>query len=222
MSARVLLLCGGLFVFAAGIVALLESRLGLSPWDVLHQGLAKHTLLSFGAATVVVSILVLAVAWSLGGEVRIGTVANAFLTGAFIQLLIWFPGVANLAHAPVGVRISLLVAGILLMGAGTGLYLGADLGAGPRDSLMVVGARRTPFRIGVVRAGLELGALAAGFALGGTVGIGTVAFAVAIGPSVELSFWLLAHSPLARVDGAGVPRRSRRRGRRCRELWERA
>nr|MDQ2981803.1 hypothetical protein [Actinomycetota bacterium] len=78
-----------------------------------------------------------------------------------------------------------------------GLYLGADLGAGPRDSLMVVGARRTPFRIGVVRAALELCALAVGFALGGTVGVGTVAFALGIGPVVELVFWLLERSSLA-------------------------
>ena len=83
------------------------------------------------------------------------------------------------------------------MGVGTALYLGAGLGAGPRDSLMVVGAQRTRFRIGVVRATLELCALAAGVALGGTFGVGTVAFAVGIGPSVELSFWLLASSPLA-------------------------
>jgi uncharacterized membrane protein YczE len=200
LPARIAYLCFGLFVFAAGIVALLESRLGLSPWDVLHQGLAKHTPLSFGAANVVVGIAVLVVALLLGGHVRIGTLANAFLTGAFIQLLVWFPGVSDLAHTHVGIRVGLLVVGVALMGAGTALYIGADLGAGPRDLLMVVGATRTPLRIGVVRALLELSALGAGAALGGTVGVGTVVFALGIGPIVELSFWLLARSPLARRD----------------------
>jgi uncharacterized protein len=200
LSARVALLCAGLFVFAAGIVALLESRLGLSPWDVLHQGLARHTPLSFGAATIVVSVVVVVLAWCLGGEVTVGTVANALLVGGFVQLLVWVPGVEDLAGTDVGIRTALLVVGVVLMGAGTGLYLGADLGAGPRDLLMVVGARRTPLRIGAVRAALELGALGAGAALGGTVGVGTVAFALGIGPLVELSFWALARSPFAVQD----------------------
>ncbi len=135
--------------------------------------------------------------------------------------------VAALAAEPLRVRVALLAAGLALMGAGTGLYLGADLGAGPRDSLMVVGARRTPFRIGLVRAVLELGALGAGFALGGTVGVGTVAFAVAIGPSVELSFSLLERSPLA-LERAPCDPDTRpaacvvRGGHRSRAAWERA
>ena len=112
------------------------------------------------------------------------------------------------------------------MGVGSGLYLGADLGAGPRDSLMVVGARRTPFRIGVVRVALELSALGGGLLLGGTIGIGTAAFAFGIGPAVEGSFWLLERSPLARghKTGCGSGGRSEAlvRGdrRRCREAWE--
>jgi uncharacterized membrane protein YczE len=193
---RLGVLVAGLFVFAAGIVALLESGLGLSPWDVLHQGLAEHTPLSFGEANIVVSVVVLAVAWLLGARIGIGTLANAVLVGSFVVLLSSLQPVAALADEPLAVRAGLLVAGLVLMGAGTGVYLGADLGAGPRDSLMVVGAYRTRLRIGLVRATLEFSALVVGFALGGTVGIGTVAFAVAIGPSVELSFWLLRRSPL--------------------------
>lgn len=194
LRARLVLLFAGLFLFAAGIVSLLESRLGLSPWDVLHQGLARHSPLSFGAGNIVVSVIVVTVAWLLGARIGVGTVANAVLVGVFVQLLSSIHSIAALADAPLHVRAALLVAGLGLMGVGTGLYLGADLGAGPRDSLMVVGALRTPFRIGVVRAALELGALAAGFVLGGTVGVGTVAFAISIGPSVELSFWLLERS----------------------------
>jgi uncharacterized membrane protein YczE len=222
IRARLILLVVGLFLFAAGIVALLESRLGLSPWDVLHQGLARHTPLTFGEANIAVSVIVVAVAFRLGAHIGIGTVANAILVGSFVQLLSSIGSVAALAQTPLSVRLVLLLAGLVFMGVGTGLYLGADLGAGPRDSLMVVGARRTPFRIGVVRATLELAALVVGFALGGTVGIGTVAFAAGIGPSVELSFWLLERSPLAvarRSTGGRGPLDPNVRC--CQEAWER-
>ncbi len=196
-AVRLPLLVFGLFAFAAGIVALLESGLGLSPWDVLHQGLAERTRLSFGEANIAVSILVLAVARVLGARVGVGTLANAFLVGSFVQLLTGVEAISALSDRGLGSRIALLVIGIALMGIGSGFYLGAGLGAGPRDSLMVVGAERTRLRIGVVRGALELTALAVGFALGGTVGIGTVAFALLIGPAVEGSFWLLERASLA-------------------------
>jgi len=197
LRARVGGLVLGLFLFAAGIVALLESRLGLSAWDVLHQGIARHTPLSFGEANVAVSIVVLGVAWLLGARIGVGTVANALLVGGFVQLLSSLPAVAALAQAPLVARAVMLPVGLALLGAGSGLYLGAGLGAGPRDSLMVVAARRTPLRIGAVRALIELSAMTVGWALGGTVGIGTLLATVGIGPSVEVSFWLLARSPLA-------------------------
>ena len=190
-------------MFAAGIVALLESRLGLSPWDVLHQGIAKHSPLSFGEANIVVGVVVLAAAWLLGARVGIGTVANAVLIGVFIDRLISIGWVSGLSHDRLGVRIGLLVAGIAVIGLGSGFYLSANLGAGPRDSLMVVGARRTGIRIGVVRAAIELSALVAGFVLGGRVGAGTLAFAVLIGPSVEVAFWSLLRTGLAE-PGPGV------------------
>jgi uncharacterized membrane protein YczE len=197
LRARLAVLLFGLVLFGTGVVCLLESRLGLSPWDVLHQGLARHSPLSFGEASIAVSLAVVVVAWLLRAPIGIGTIANALFVGGTIEVLTLLPAVTRLAHDPLGVRIGLLVVGLVLIGAGSGLYLGANLGAGPRDSLMVVGAQRTPLRIGVVRALLELGALGAGIALGGTVGVGTVAFALLIGPSVEASFWALARSPLA-------------------------
>jgi uncharacterized membrane protein YczE len=197
LPARVTVLVVGLFLFAVGIVFLLESRLGLAPWDVLHQGIAKHSPLSFGEANLATSLSVVALAWLLGARVGPATVANAVGVGGMIVLLTAVDAIEDLAHQPLPVRMVLLAAGVVLMGIGSGLYLGANLGAGPRDSLMVVGAERTPLRIGLVRAALELSALAAGVALGGTVGAGTVAFAILIGPSIELSFWALERSPLA-------------------------
>ena len=196
-AARGSSLVAGLFLFAFGIVMILESKLGLSPWDVLNQGLSKHTPLSFGIANVVIAVVVLLVAWSLGGRPGIGTVANAVLIGSIIQGLTSIHALTALSHDGLPVRIPLLVAGIWLIGPATAFYIGADLGAGPRDTLMLVGAHRTRFRVGVVRATIELGALSAGIALGGTFGVGTVAFALLIGPVIESSFALLARSPLA-------------------------
>jgi uncharacterized protein len=187
----------GLFLFGLAIVFILESKLGLSPWDVLNQGIAKHSPLSFGMANVVVALIVLCIAWSLGGKPGVGTVANALLVGSFIQLLTAIHFLSRLAHDGLSVRIPLLVVGIVLIGPATAFYIGADFGAGPRDTLMLVGARRTRFRIGVVRGTLELCALVAGSLLGGTFGVGTVAFALLVGPIVEASFDVLARTPLA-------------------------
>ena len=204
-GARYASLVFGLFIFAVAIVLILESKLGLSPWDVLNQGLAKHSPLSFGMANVAVGVVVLFIGWSLGGRPGVGTVANAVLVGVFIQLLTAIDAIDRLQHDALGVRIALLVAGIVLIGPASAFYIGADLGAGPRDTLMLVGARRTRFRIGIVRATLEICALAVGIVLGGTFGVGTVLFALLIGPIIEASFAALARTPLAVASPAPVP-----------------
>jgi uncharacterized membrane protein YczE len=196
-------LVGGLFLFACGIVALLESDLGLSPWDVLNQGIQRHSALSFGAANVVIGLLVLFLAWGLGQPPGIGTVANAVLIGIFIELLLAVPGIDELSDQPLGVRVGLLAFGLALFGVGSAFYIGAAMGAGPRDSLMLVLSHRTGARIGVVRAAIEISVLVVGIALGGTFGVGTVAFALLIGPIIETSFGLLARAPLAE-PGADV------------------
>jgi uncharacterized protein len=198
-------LVAGLFLFAVSIVMQLESELGLSPWDTLHQGIAKHTPLSFGAANIVVGAVVLAIAWGLGAKIGIGTVANAVLIGAFIQALAAIPQVDDLSSQPLGVRIALLAVSMPIVGLGSALYIGAWFGAGPRDSLMVVLGRRTGIRLGVVRTAIELCALAAGWALGGTVGVGTVVFALGIGPAVEAGFWALQRSRFGETAAIPVP-----------------
>lgn len=205
VAVRLTSLAFGLFVFAVAIVLILESKLGLSPWDVLNQGLAKHTPLSFGMANVAVGLTVLLLGWSLGGRPGVGTIANAVLVGTFIQGLTAVHAVTALAHDGLGVRIPLLLVGIWLIGPASAFYIGADLGAGPRDTLMLVGARRTKHRVGLVRAVLEVCALAGGIALGGTFGIGTVLFAVLVGPVVESSFSLLQRSPLAAAVPSHTP-----------------
>lgn len=197
LGVRVSSLALGLFLFAVGIVGILESKLGLSPWDVLNQGIARHTPLSFGEANIAVALVVLVGAWRLRAPIGFGTVANAILVGTFIDLILRLSSVELLSHDALAIRVVLLFGGIALIGVGTAFYIGASLGAGPRDSLMLELTRRGRYRIGLVRTGIEACALAAGFALGGTVGIGTLAFALGIGPAVEASFWLLGRSPLA-------------------------
>jgi uncharacterized membrane protein YczE len=200
---RSIWLVTGLFLCALGILAFLESKLGLPPWDVLHQGIAKHTPLSFGFANEAVALVVLVVAWLLGARLGPGTVANAALIGLFVALVEPLHVVQQLETWPVGARLALLVLGLAMFGAGTAFYIGAAMGAGPRDSLMLVGAARTGARIGVTRAALEGSVLVGGFLLGGRVGLGTVLFALAIGPAVEASFWAASRSPL--VASANPP-----------------
>ena len=190
----------GLFLFAFGIVLLLESELGLSPWDVLNQGVSEHTSLSFGTANIAIAVVVLVLAWALGTRIGPGTVANAILIGLMVDGLLAIDVVDALSESSLTARITFMVVGILIIGIGSGLYIGAGLGAGPRDSLMLVAARRAGVRIGAARVTIEVVVTVVGFALGGTVGIGTLAFAFGIGPAVELSFWLLEHSPLADAE----------------------
>jgi uncharacterized membrane protein YczE len=156
-------------------------------------------------ANVAVGLTVLLLAWALGGAPGLGTLANAVLVGVFIQGLVEIDAVVHLQHQSLGVRAVLLVAGIVLIGPASAFYIGADFGAGPRDTLMLVGARRTGRRVGVVRATLEVCALAIGIVLGGTFGIGTIAFALLVGPIVEAGFWLLEHSPLALAAPGPAP-----------------
>ncbi|MGI8973373.1 MAG: YczE/YyaS/YitT family protein [Gaiella sp.] len=195
---RSLALVVGLFLFALGIVMQLEAELGLSPWDVLNQGISDRSTLSFGTANIAVALVVLVAAWSLGARVGPGTIANAILIGLFVDALLRVDAITRLSGQPLGVDLALTIGGILVIGLGSGLYIGAGLGAGPRDSLMLVGARRTGARIGAVRVALEVAVTVVGFVLGGMVGIGTLAFAFGIGPAVELGFGLLVLLGLAR------------------------
>lgn len=170
----------GLFLFGAGAALQVQSGLGLSPWDVLHQGIATRTPLSIGAATIIVSFLVL-LAWiPLAQKPGVGTLANAVVIGLAIDVVMAVvPAPGDLAA-----RWLLLVSGILLVGVGSGLYIGVHLGPGPRDGLMTGIAARGP-SIRAARTGVEAVALVAGWLLGGTVGVGTVLFSLTIGPVVQ-------------------------------------
>ena len=196
-ASRIAWLVIGLFLCACGVVCFLESELGLPPWDVLHQGLAEQLGISFGAANLLVSVVVLVLVWRLRARIGLGTVMNATLVGSFVIVLTALDSVDALSDGSLAARIGLLAVALFCFGVGSAFYICASLGAGPRDSLMLVISQRLGVRLGAARTGLELGALAVGFLLGGTVGVGTLVFAVGIGPVVELSFWLLGRTPLA-------------------------
>ena len=206
LSLRVPSLFLGLVLIAVAIVSLLESGLGLAPWDVFHLGVAEHSPLTIGTASIVVGLAVLCVSWGLGQPPGFGTVANAIVIGVVVDALLSVGWIAELSERGLPPRAGLLAAGVALFGLGTACYIGAGLGAGPRDSLMLVLSRRAGFRIAVVRASIEITVLVTGWALGGTAGLGTLAVAFLLGPSVEGSFWLFVRLGLAeRVGALGVP-----------------
>jgi uncharacterized membrane protein YczE len=197
LPVRLVALLGGLLLFGLAIVLMLESGLGLPPWDVLHQGIARHTPLTLGVASIAVGIVILAVAWIAGQPPGFGTVANAVVIGAAIDLLQAIDAVDRLSEAGLPARIAMLAAGVLLFGVGSAFYIGAGFGAGPRDSLMIALSRRTGRRIGLVRATMEITVLVSGVALGGVAGVGTLTLALLVGPVVELAFWILLRLGIA-------------------------
>ncbi len=194
---RLAALFGGLVLFGLAIVFMLESRLGLPPWDVLHFGIARHTPLSLGVSGIVVGSILVAVTWLAGSPPGFGTIANTIVIGVSIDVLRSVDAIDSLSESVLGIRIALLAAGVLLFGVGSAFYIGAEMGAGPRDSLMMVLSRWTGQRIGLVRAAMEITVLISGLALGGIAGIGTLTLAILVGPVVELAFWSLVKLRLA-------------------------
>lgn len=183
LSRRLTQLVVGLVLFGVGIGMMLQSDWGLPPWDVLHQGLAEQFGLSVGVWSILISFVVL-LAWiPLHERYGIGTVLNALIIGVAIDLAaLMFPAPVSLFW-----RIVMNLGGIVLIGLASGMYIGANLGPGPRDGLMTAIARRGP-SIRKTRWGIEIVVLIIGILLGGTFGPGTVAFALLIGPIVQ---WFL-------------------------------
>jgi uncharacterized membrane protein YczE len=183
LSRRLVQLVVGLVLFGVGIGMMLQSDWGLPPWDVLHQGLAEQFGLSVGIWSILISFVVL-IAWlPLHERYGLGTLLNALIIGVVIDVAaLVFPAPADLFW-----RIVMNLGGIVLIGLASGMYIGANLGPGPRDGLMTAIARRGP-SIRVTRWAIEILVLITGILLGGTFGPGTVAFALLIGPIVQ---WFL-------------------------------
>jgi uncharacterized membrane protein YczE len=177
----------GLSVFGAGDALLVASELGNSPWTVFAQGFGEQTGLGVGGATIVVSMFVLLLWIPLRQRPGLGTIMNALWIGLAIDATL-----ALLPDAiPLAVRLVMIPVGIALVGLGSGFYLTSRLGPGPRDGLMTGLHRRTGLSLRLVRACIEVSAVAVGFLLGGTAGVGTLAFALLIGPAVQAGVYAL-------------------------------
>ena len=174
-------LVGGLALYGASMGLQIEAALGLAPWDVLHEALHLRTGLSYGTVTALVSVVVLLCWVPMRQRPGVGTVANVLVISVSVDVALY------LLPTPqqLGVRAAMLVAGIVLNGFATAAYIGVRLGPGPRDGLMTGIAARSAFSLRVVRTGIEVVVLITGWLLGGTVGIGTAAYALLIGPLAQ-------------------------------------
>ena len=178
-------LIAGLYLFGLGIAFQIRATLGLAPWDVFGQGLANITGLSFGLATVLASALILLLWIPLKQKPGLGTIFNALLIGPFIDLSLRF--VPSAADWGIVGQVGWYVLGMAIIALGTGVYIGARLGPGPRDGLMTGSVKKFGKPVWIVRTVLEGGATLIGLALGGPVGLGTLLFVVGIGPMVQVS-----------------------------------
>ncbi|MFH8801467.1 YitT family protein [Streptomyces sp. NPDC017936] len=202
---RLVRLYCGLALYGASSALLVEAGLGLEPWNVLHQGLAERTGLTIGVVSIVVGAAVLLLWIPLRQRPGLGTVSNVFVVGiAMDGALALVPEAHSLA-----VRVPLLLAGVVLNGAATGLYIAAGFGPGPRDGLMTGLHRRTGRSIRLMRTAVEVAVVVTGFALGGTIGVGTLLYAVSIGPLAQVFlrvFAVPAASDGSTVVSSGSPR----------------
>lgn len=197
MGRRLTQLVVGLVAFGAGIGLMLQSGLGVPPWDVLHQGLAVRFGLTVGIWSVIVSVVVLLLWIPLRERFGVGTLLNALIIGVTIDLTAALVPEAD--NAVVGWV--MLLSGVVVIAVATGMYIGANLGPGPRDGLMTGIAKRGP-SIRLTRAVIEITVLALGWILGGTFGWGTVVFAFGIGPLVQV---FMPRWDLAGADGSRRP-----------------
>ncbi|GAA3551422.1 membrane protein YczE [Nocardioides daeguensis] len=181
---RLVQLYVGLWLYGVSLALMVLGDLGLAPWDVLHSGFIRHVPLTLGQAVVLFSFVVLVLWVPLREKPGLGTLSNALVVGVSADVTL------GMFDAPdsLPARIALMAGGIVLCGLATALYIGAQLGRGPRDGLMTGLTRRTGLSIRLVRTGLEVVVVAIGLVLGGTLGLGTVLFALTIGPIAQ---WMM-------------------------------
>src|SRR5690242_12447849 len=194
MRLRLVQLYGGLVLYGVSSSLLVLADLGLDPWDVFHQGLSRTIGLAIGTWAILVGVVVLLLWIPLRQRPGVGTLSNVVLVGLTMDVVL---GHVHAPHA-MAARIACLVSGVFLNGVATGAYIGAGLGPGPRDGLMT-GLAARGHSIRVVRTGIEVIVLASGWLLGGTLGVGTVVYALAIGPLAHIFI------PLLRIDEPAVP-----------------
>lgn len=183
----------GLVLYGVSIGLMVRGNVGLAPWDVLHSGLIEHLPMTLGTAVIVMSFVVLLLWIPLKEQPGIGTIANALVIGYSADATLWLLDEPRALAA----RVALMVGGVVLCGLASGLYIGAQLGRGPRDGLMTGLHRRTGLSLRLVRTLLEVAVVLVGLGLGGVLGVGTVVYALAIGPLTQLflPYFLIALPP---------------------------
>lgn len=182
----------GLVLFGVGIAVMVVANLGLSPWEVLHQGISRNTGIPIGTVGIITGVLVLVLWIPLHERIGIGTILNVILIGLVVDLAIWFmPETID----ETWLRWILMLGGTVAIAFGSGLYIGTGLGPGPRDGLMM-GLQRKGINVGIARIGIEVSVLVIGWLMGGTVGVGTVVFAFGVGPLVAVFLPRLSLEPL--------------------------
>ena len=185
----------GLFLYGVSLALMVRGALGLAPWDVLHSGFIRHVPMTLGQAVVLFSFVVLVLWIPLREMPGLGTISNAVVVGLSADVTL---AVLDRPDSIAG-RLGLMVSGVLLCGLASALYIGAQLGRGPRDGLMTGLSRRTGLSLRLVRTGLEVSVVVIGLLLGGVLGVGTVVYALAIGPLTQLML------PWFTVDLSGSP-----------------
>jgi uncharacterized membrane protein YczE len=179
---RLVQLYAGLVIFAFGEALIIQARLGVMSWDVLHQGLTKHLGLTIGQWSIIVGALVLLLWIPMREKPGLGTLSNVVVIGPVLDLFLsWVPATTSMAW-----RVTMLMTGIFINGLATAAYIGARLGSGPRDGLMTGLVRLTRWSVGWIRTAIELSVVVAGFLLGGNLNVGTVIFVLTIGPIVHV------------------------------------
>ncbi|MCC6376605.1 MAG: hypothetical protein IT191_06260 [Microbacteriaceae bacterium] len=202
MTRRWFQLMFGLSLYGMAIAMMIRAALGIAPWDVLAQGISIHSGIEFGWVSVMVSLVVLLLWIPIKQRLGIGTVLNALLIGPWAQLWLWL---IPEKQDDLVVRIGLFAMGLILLGIATGLYIGARFGPGPRDGLMTGLHKKLGVKIWIVRTSIEIVVLIIGWILGGNVGLGTVVFALLVGPLVHFTMPLL-HVPEPRTEPRSEPR----------------
>ena len=200
-AAEFALLMVALALFALAMVLSLQSDLGANSWTVFHHGISLQTPLTLGAVGIVIGLLILGASWAMGIKPGLGTVANMIFVGVWTDIYLEFELIPQAGWLPA--QIAMLCGSAVLLGFATALYIKTGFGAGPRDAFMLALTRRTNIRVGFIRWGMEIIVVVIGILLGGSFGVGTLIFAVLIGPSVDLFFHLFGIRTRAGDRAAG-------------------
>ncbi|MEG2353320.1 MAG: hypothetical protein RSB70_01610 [Clostridium sp.] len=197
---RLIRLFIGFFTCASASVFMINANLGMSPWDVLHDGVSKLTGITIGNASIIVGVLFVILGVILGEKLGLGTVLNMIFIGKFIDFIMFNNLIPKSNSIIMG--IVMLIIGMILMGIGCVLYIGSGLGCGPRDGIMMALSKKTGKPIKVIRTCLEIGALITGYFLGGHAGIGTIITAIGLGHSIQFVFKLF------KFEGSNIKHKS--------------